>query len=262
MRKLIRETIKELIKEAMVEKLSSKPEPAYGERSIWGYHGTSLDYLPGIKRHGLDNRIGREAGGGLDAMYQGLIGPVVSNWVYTPELALGFAESYGEKGVLLKFDTSRLRGDYPPGIKSNADYEEFVFYDNKNFKKYYAKPKSSEREFFHKFEIGERPHLQHGGFEEVEPIEALSRLDFSETEYYDNSLPADQKCFDPNKVVSLDYSKLNKDWIRIQGNSFKRFRRSFSDQVRSSKEPIPSHLIEFSLDGGKTFYPISLFNVS
>lgn len=262
MRKLIRETIKEIIKEARVELYSPKPEPFYGERSTWGYHGTSLDYLPGIKQHGLDNRIGREAGGGLDAMYQGLIGPVVSNWVYTPELALGFAESYGEKAVLLKFDTSRLKGDYPPGIKSNAHYEEFILYDRKDVKKYYAKPKSSEREFFHKFELGEKPHLQHRGFGEVDHNEVLSRLDFSETEYYDNDYPDEQKCFDPDRAVSLDYRSLDKEWLQMYGNILKRFRLSFSDQVRSSREPIPRHLIKFSLDGGKTFRPISHFSVS
>ena len=91
--KLTRSKLRSLI----FEVISSASElPKHGKTSTIGFHGTTLSVLDSIRKHGLDNRIGRNLGMGMDASTGlGVTMPVVSNWTWSMTDALGWAELAG-----------------------------------------------------------------------------------------------------------------------------------------------------------------------
>ena len=209
--------------------------PKYGETTTIGYHGTSKKALENIKKHGLDNRVGRETGEGLDSISQGLMAPTVSNWTYTPQKALGFAESYGDDAVLLRFDTASVTNQ--KGVKSNKTTDSFGFQTGKEA--YFARPKNPNDEIFHKYELGSNSSSSHRGFQGANDQQVLSKLEFSKSKNFED-------------IVELNPSELSNNSRSLMG-----FRDSTSvKSVGSAEVPVPPELISVSYDGGKTFSPL------
>ena len=244
-------TGKDLIKKA--SKATSKVDniviPKYGQETTIGYHGTSKEYLKGMQKSGLDNRIGRAAGGGLDAQAQGVMKGTVSNWTYTPEKAIGFSEAYGDNAVLLRFDTQQVTSN--KGLKTNKIYEEFFFFDNarSDGKTFYARPAAGNEAFFHKHSIGDSFVDQSGYANISDPGKIIEKMEFSVKPDFEDSHTV------PGETLKtlFDSDVKNYDDFKLYPNHKKVFDVGHGKTIGVADKPIPPELISVSFDGGKTY---------
>lgn len=223
--------------------------PDYGQPTTIGYHGTSRDSLESLKKHGLNNKIGRESGKGLDSMknYPGMMMPTVSNWTYAPEGALEFASEYGDQAALLRFDTSDIV-NYK-GFKSNRDWGILVGSTKKGSKEiiYKAIPKNQSDPELHKyFFISEKRSfsldiLGKKVIDQTDQIKIREKFD-----YFDHRTG--------DKITDPELLKLITNPNSGSLTYFKPYEKlRDAKTIGSSDKPIPPEIIEVSLDGGKTF---------
>ena len=223
--------------------------PEYGQPSTIGYHGTTRDSLESLKKHGLNNEIGRESGKGLDSMenYPGMMMSTVSNWTYTPERALGYAREYGDQAVLLRFDTSDIV-NYK-GFKSNRDWGTLggsVVQDSNKIV-YKAIPKNQLDPELHKyfFISDERAFsfdsLGKEGIDQIDQIKMREKFDYFE--YYSGDKITDPELLKLITNPSIGSLSLFETYEKLRD----------SKTVGSSNKPIPPETIEVSLDKGNTF---------
>ena len=197
----------------------------YGGKSYIGYHATSVDNLKSISRNGLNNQLGRELGAGLDNIHRGVGIPAASNWASTKESALDFGNLYGQKRVLLLFNTKKFGGK----IMDKSNRIQYDWFTSAGDKSYIAIPKAEHSRTFSRYRF----------FENREALRGVMNSDKKKFDWFD--VTTNKPTQAPSSRITDVYPGQNKV-DNVSGGS--------------SSSPIRPEDIYVSFDEGKSFFKI------
>lgn len=255
--KLTRRQLKKLILEVI--SLASEL-PSHGKPTTIGFHGTSLSALESIRKYGLDNRVGRKLGMGMDASTgRGVSMPVVANWTWSMADAIGWAGLAGtpdDPPMLLALDVSHT-------TQSSRAGQSWAHNDM-----WYTNTKNPDRSYNDLIIVKPKPSVMHMyGDMDMYPQDEMAR--------YESAYPKEHKYakdFDivsnqgvvlgdlVNSVLSQDadlkiagISTLPRDAAKDRGIEFPDNPGGYGG---ASDAPIPPEKISYSLDNGATWKKI------
>ena len=229
-----------------------------------GFHGTASTNLKSLQKHGLDNRVGRESGAGLDAVAQGVMAPTTANWTASIQSSLGWARSATTtagkgKPVVLAFDTGEkmVAGGY------NA-YKGFVTM-LEDGTRLILKPKASQSKRFEEMsdalakelglpQFGSRPlnTSQLDEFFDVVRVEKPGAPKMSKEAVTEFVATSSRSLGKPSKIAGKQ---------KTQGAGVIGVGEKPTQFPRSSAESIPPEKIKVTFDGGENWFKLTDLNI-